>query len=89
MVTETISRDYKLDQHDTEKHSDNKAFRITQSMQFISRMKSMPEKNAYILLKGHKVNFTNRPQRRLINPSEIEIWRILMQIIESAKGRIK
>ena len=55
---------------------------IAKKLDLADRINATAERESFIILKGHKENFKNKPTCRLINPCEPEIGNISKQLLE-------
>ena len=62
--------------------------KIASKLEISDRIDTTGENTAFITLKDHKPNFTNKPTCRLINPSKSEIGKISKQILERINAKI-
>ena len=73
LLEKTITKSYKKAQPETTQaiHKENKA--IATKLRIDNRMDTTANKDAFITLKDHKLNFANKLTCRLINPTKSEI----------------
>ena len=69
-LEKNITKSYKKAQPETTQaiHKENKA--IATKRKINDRVDTTADKDAFITLKDHKLNFTNKPTYRLINPTK-------------------
>ena len=61
---------------------------IADKLDISDRIDTTAQSEAFITLKDHKPNFTNKPTCRLINPCKSEIGKISKQILERINSQI-
>ena len=67
-------------------HTENK--RIATKLGIDDRVDTTANKDAFITLKDHKPNFSNKPTCRLINPTKSEIGKISKEILDRINSKI-
>ena len=67
-------------------HENNKD--ITGKLKIDDRVGTMAEKDAFITLKDHKPNFTDKPTCRLINPMKSDIGKVSKKILDRINATI-
>jgi len=77
-----ITKDYKKADQNTPQEINLEAKHIAKSLQIKDRITTTNTTDAYITLKDHKLNFTNNPKCRLINPSKTEMGIISKRILD-------
>ena len=87
-LEKNITKSYKKAQPETTQaiHKENKA--IATKRKINDRVDTTADKDAFITLKDHKLNFTNKPTYRLINPTKSEIGKISRNILDCINSTI-
>jgi len=67
-------------------HENNKD--IARKLKIDDRVDTMAEKDAFITLKDHKPNFTDKPTCRLINPMKSDIGKVSKKILDRINATI-
>ena len=80
---------YKIDNNNTIYQINNDTCRFASKLHIEDRLGKFKKKDAYILLKGHKPNFENELQSRLINPSKTELGKVSKNIIQNIVTNVK
>ena len=88
LLHQNITKSYKQAQPSTTKeiHAKNKI--IAAKLGIDDRVDSTANKDAFITLKDHKPNFTNKPACRLINPTKSEIGKISKTVLDRINHKI-
>ena len=73
LLSESITQKYKFAEGKTVDEIDEEFTSITRRLQLDERIDRTVNKQAFITLKDHKVNFENNKKCRLINPTKSEI----------------
>ena len=88
LLEKNITKSYKKAQPETTQaiHKQNKD--IATKLGIDDRVDTTANKDAFITLKDHKPNFTNKPTCRLINPTKSEIGKVSKGILEGINSSI-
>ena len=88
LLEKNITKSYKKAQPEMTQaiHKENKA--IVTRLRINDRVDTTADKDAFIALKDHKLNFTNKPTCRLINPTKSEIGKISKNILDRINSTI-
>ena len=73
-LRENVTKTYKKSNFNKVRNINNKARRITENLPVVDRIDQLQEKEAYITIKDHKVDFPNRISCRLIKQVQIAYW---------------
>ncbi|PFX13873.1 Fibrillin-1 [Stylophora pistillata] len=86
LIEKNITKSYKKVQPETTQaiHKQNKD--IATKLGIDDRVDTTANKDAFITLKDHKPNFTNKPTCRLINPTKSEIGKVSKDIDECSQN---
>ena len=88
LMQQNINKDYKKTSTKSVRNSTLKDKQITDKLDISDRIDTTAQSEAFITLRDHKPNFTNKPTCRLINPCKSEIWNLSKQILERIKSQI-
>ena len=83
-----INKDYKKTSTKSVRSSTLKDKQIADKLDISDSIDTTAQSEAFITLKDHKPNFTNKPTCRLINRCKSEIGKISKQILEIIKSQI-
>ena len=88
LLEKNITKSYKKAQPETTQaiHKQNKD--IATKLGIDDRVDTTANKDAFITLKDHKPNFTNKPTCRLINPTKSEIGKVSKGILDRINSNI-
>ena len=88
LLEQNITKSYKKAQPDTVRniHTENK--KIATKLGIDDRVDATANRDAFITLKDHKPNFSNKPTCRLINPTKSEIGKISKEILNRINNKI-
>ena len=88
LLEQNITKSYKKAQPDTVRniHTENK--KIATKLGIDDRVDATANRDAFITLKDHKPNFSNKPTCRLINPTKSEIGKISKEILDRINNKI-
>ena len=90
LIVNNIKGLYKKDlDRNYEKAINAEAKTITDRLKISNRVSQLQRKDAYILLKDHKDNFSNKPTSRLINPTKSEIGKISKSVLDKINLDVK
>ena len=67
----------------------NEAKAIAAELKNDDRIEQYNQREAFVTLKDHKVNFQNDPKCRLINPAKLEIGIISKHYVELINNKIR
>ena len=88
LLNDNITKAYKKSDGNQLKTIDTEAKAITKRLKIDDRVEITAQKEAFITLKDHKDNFSNKPTCRLINPSKQEIGKISKQILDDINRKL-
>ncbi len=88
LLKQNITKSYKKAQPNTVQDIHNKNKQIATKLGIEDRMDATANRDAFITLKDHKPNFTNKPTCRLINPTKSEIGKISKEILDRVNNNI-
>ena len=88
LLEKNIMKSYKRAKPETIRaiHEKNKDIAVKHSID--DRVDTTAEKDAFITLKDHKPNFTNKPSCRLINPMKSDIGKVSKKILDRINNTI-
>ena len=88
LLEKNITKSYKKAQPETMQaiHKENKDIPIKLGIN--DKMDTTANKDAFIILKGHKLNFANKPTCRLINPTKSEMSKVSKKILDCINSTI-
>jgi hypothetical protein len=89
LVTENVTKTYKLAQDDTINAINNELKHISDTLKISNRIEPMAQSKAFISLKDHKDNFENHPQCRLINPAKSNLGKVSKIILDKINNEIR
>ena len=78
LLHKNITKTYKATASEVEKKTNS----FVQELYLDDRINVTAKQDAFIALKGHKLNFANNPTCRLINPTKTEIGKIGKQTFD-------
>ena len=84
-----VTKDYKKTDRNSIQSINVDAKKIAQSLDINDRIPKIIEREAFITLKDHKQNFTNKPTCRLINPTKSEIGKISKKILDNINQLVR
>ena len=87
LLEQNITKSYKKAHPNTVRdiHTENK--KIATKLGIDDRVDATANKDAFITLKDHKPNFTNKPTCRLISPSKSEIGKVSKEILDRINSK--
>ena len=88
LLNDNITKAYKKSNGNQLKTIDTEAKAITESLKIDDRVEITAQKEAFITLKDHKDNFSNKHTCRLINPSKQEIGKISKKILDDINRKL-
>ena len=89
LLNDNITKAYKKSDGNQMKTIDTEAKAITKRLKIDDPGRDRSaQKEAFITLKDHKDNFSNKPTFRLINPSKQEIGKISKQILDDINRKL-
>ncbi len=88
LLKQNITKSYKKAQPSTVQAIHNENKHIATKLGIEDRVEATANRDAFITLKDHKPNFTNKPTCRLINPTKSEIGKISKEILDRINRKI-
>ena len=88
LLEKNIMKSYKRAKPETTRAIHEKTKDIAVKLNIDERVDTTAEKDAFITLKDHKPNFTNKPICRLINPMKSEIGKVSKKILDRINNAI-
>ena len=88
LLENNITKAYKKTSDTTTSTIITEEKKIASNLDLADRIDSIAKKDAFVTLKDHKPNFSNRPTCRLINPSKSEIGKVSKQILERINKKV-
>ncbi len=88
LLEQNITKDYKKAPQSAERTNTLEDKKIANTLDLEDRIDTTAQTQAFITLKDHKPNFSNKPTCRLINPCKSEIGKISKQLLQRINSSI-
>ena len=88
LLEQNITKSYKKAQPDTVRNIYTENKKIATKLGIDDRVDATANRDAFITLKDHKPNFSNKPTCRLINTTKSEIGKISKEILDRINNKI-
>ena len=89
LLKDNVTKSYRKASGPIKHDIDMEGSDITTGLQLADRMEVIAEREAFITLKDHKPDFTNKPTCRLINPAKSEVGIVSKQILDKVVCRMR
>ena len=82
LLQDCITTKYRKTNNNTTRNINLDAKQLAQKLKLGDRIEQLPENQAFITIKDHKLYFPNNIKRRLINPAKSNLGKISKQILQ-------